>query len=182
MDYRWKVGNGKKTSDEILTYKYVKPRVQWFPNEEDPLTYPFRITRGLRGYAHRARSRAPSGKDFRLSLTRPQHPPGARGLPRVLGSRSTAPPGLTLGSCPANDASQGPGTRRQAPGYRCPGASWRRSLGVPLPTAPPTWSSPGRDTRRQSFPRPPGLGGFRARTSAPGADLLHHQKDSRRSI
>ena len=52
MDYRWKVGNGKKTSDEILTYMYVKPRVQWFLNEEDPLTNPFRITWGLRGYAH----------------------------------------------------------------------------------------------------------------------------------
>jgi hypothetical protein len=22
--------------DEILTYGYVKPRVQWFPNDEDP--------------------------------------------------------------------------------------------------------------------------------------------------
>jgi hypothetical protein len=26
--------------DEILTYSYVKPRVQWFPNEEDPYNTP----------------------------------------------------------------------------------------------------------------------------------------------
>jgi hypothetical protein len=58
-----------KMADEILTYGYVKSRVQWFPNEEDPLTDPFRITRGLRGYAHRARSRAPSDKEIRSSLT-----------------------------------------------------------------------------------------------------------------
>ena len=94
------------------------------------------------------------GRDTRKqSFPRPL---GARGLPRVLGSRSTAPPGLTLGSCPANDASQGPGTRRQALGNRCLGAPKRCSLGVPLPTAPLTGSRPGRDTRRQSFPRPPG--------------------------
>jgi hypothetical protein len=49
--------------DEILTYRYVKPRVQWFPNEVEPPTDPFRIARGLEGYAHRARSRAPSSKE-----------------------------------------------------------------------------------------------------------------------
>jgi hypothetical protein len=26
--------------DEILTYSYAKPWVQWFPNKEDPLTDP----------------------------------------------------------------------------------------------------------------------------------------------
>ena len=56
--------------DEILTYKYVKPRVQWFLNEEGPLTDPFRMAQGLEGYAHRARSRAPSGKEIWPSLTR----------------------------------------------------------------------------------------------------------------
>ena len=59
----------RKQLDEILTYMYVKPQVQWFPNEEDPPIDPFRIARGLRGYAHRARSRAHSGKDTWLSLT-----------------------------------------------------------------------------------------------------------------
>jgi hypothetical protein len=81
------------------------------------------------------------------------------GLPRALGFRSTSPPGPALGSCSANDVSQGPGTRRQVPGYRCPGTSWRCSRGVPLPDAPPTGSHPGRDTRRQSFPRPSGAFG-----------------------
>jgi hypothetical protein len=33
--------------DEILTYRYVKPQVQWFQNEEDPLTDPIRIAQGL---------------------------------------------------------------------------------------------------------------------------------------
>ena len=47
-------------SDEILTYGYVKPQVQWFPNEEDLPTDPSRIVRGLGGYTHRVRSRAPS--------------------------------------------------------------------------------------------------------------------------
>jgi hypothetical protein len=133
------------------------------------------------GYAHQACSCAPSGKEIRPSLTRPQLLLGARGLPEALGSRSTAPPSSTLGSCPANDASQGPGTRRQTPGYRCPGAPRRRPQGVPLPTAPPTGSRPGRDTRRQ-LPR--GLRllrGFWAHASTPGADLLRHQEDSRRS-
>ena len=33
--------------DEMLTYEYVKPQIQWSPTEEDPLTDPFRIARGL---------------------------------------------------------------------------------------------------------------------------------------
>ena len=32
-----------EVGDEILTYMYVKPRVQLFPNKEDPPTDPFRI-------------------------------------------------------------------------------------------------------------------------------------------
>jgi hypothetical protein len=38
---------GSGAPDEILTYRYVKPRVQWFSKEEDPPTDPFRIARGL---------------------------------------------------------------------------------------------------------------------------------------
>jgi hypothetical protein len=34
------------TTDKILMYGYVKPRVQWFPNEEDPPTDLFRIAWG----------------------------------------------------------------------------------------------------------------------------------------
>jgi hypothetical protein len=67
------------------------------------------------------------------------------------------------------------------PGYRCPGALRQRSRGAPLSAAPPTGPRPGRDTRRQSLPAPPGAGSFRAGTSAPGADLPHSQEDSRRS-
>jgi hypothetical protein len=33
--------------DEILTYGYVKPWVQWFPTKEDPPIDPFSIVRGL---------------------------------------------------------------------------------------------------------------------------------------
>jgi len=32
-----------KGGDDILTYGYVKPRVQWFPTEEDPPTDPSKI-------------------------------------------------------------------------------------------------------------------------------------------
>jgi hypothetical protein len=122
--------------DDILTYGYLKPRVQWFLTKEDPPTDPFRITQGLGGYAHRARSLAPSGKKTRPSLSWPRPPPGARWFARAPGTQSTMHPGPTLGSCPANDASQGPSARRQAPGYRCSGAPRRRSLGAALPTAP----------------------------------------------
>jgi hypothetical protein len=41
------VDPASKQPDEILTYRYVKPWVHWFPTEEDPLTDPFRIARGL---------------------------------------------------------------------------------------------------------------------------------------
>ena len=70
--------------DKILTYGYVKPRVQWFLSEEDPPTDPFRITRGLGGYAHRTRSRAPSGKETQPSLTLPRPLLGAQELARAL--------------------------------------------------------------------------------------------------
>jgi hypothetical protein len=33
--------------DKILIYRYIKPQVQWFPNEEEPLTNPFWIAWGL---------------------------------------------------------------------------------------------------------------------------------------
>ena len=62
---------GSGAPDEILTYGYVKPRLQRFMNEEDPLTDPLRNTWGLGGYAHRACLRTPSNKETRLSLTRP---------------------------------------------------------------------------------------------------------------
>jgi hypothetical protein len=53
---------GLGAPNEILTYGYVKPQVQWFSIEEDPLTDPFRVAWGLGGYAHRARLHAPYGK------------------------------------------------------------------------------------------------------------------------
>jgi hypothetical protein len=71
---------GSGAPDKILTYRYVKPWVHWFPNEKDPLTDTFRIARGLRGYAHRARSRTTSGKETWQSLTRPQPLSGLGGF------------------------------------------------------------------------------------------------------
>jgi hypothetical protein len=53
---------GSEALDEILTYGYVKPRDQWFPNKEDPSTDPSRIAQGFRGYTHKVRSCAPSEK------------------------------------------------------------------------------------------------------------------------
>ena len=70
---------GSGAPDEILTYRYVKPWVQWFPNEEDHPIDPFRIVRGLEGYVHRACSRAPSNKETQPIFTWPRPPPrGAR--------------------------------------------------------------------------------------------------------
>jgi hypothetical protein len=149
------------------------------PEQEDFLTDPFRIIRGL----------CPSGTLARTIWQRDPPEPdsttasaGAQGIPRALGSRNTAHPGPTLSSCPANDASQDPGTRRQAPGYRCPGTPWRRSRGVPQPTTPSTGSRLRRDTRRQIFPRPPralGLPGPRVSPrSRPPSPLRRLQKVS----
>jgi hypothetical protein len=115
---------GSGAPEEILTYGYVKPRVQWFLTEEDPLTDTFRIARGLRSYAHQARSCAPSGKETWPSLTWPQPLPRAQRLTRDSGSVSMAHPSSALGSCPANDSSQGLGTRRQALSHQCSGAPW----------------------------------------------------------
>jgi hypothetical protein len=81
--------------DKILAYSHVKPRVQQFLNEEDSLTDSFRIAQGLEGYAHLARSRAPSGKKIPPSLTRPQLPPWAPNL-RHLEARPLAPARLSM--------------------------------------------------------------------------------------
>jgi hypothetical protein len=78
------VTKGSGAPDEILTYGYVKPRVQWFLNEEDPPTDPSKIAQGLRGYTHSVRSRAPSGEETLPSLTTSRPPLGARGLVRAL--------------------------------------------------------------------------------------------------
>ena len=61
----------------------------------------------------------------------------------------TAP---ALGSCLANDASQGLGARRRVLSYRGSGAPRRCPLGMALPATFPTRSRTGCDTRRQSFP------------------------------
>jgi hypothetical protein len=53
--------------NEIITYKYVKSRIQWFPNEKDPLTDPSRIARGLYPsgtLAHTLRRRNPTEPDY----------------------------------------------------------------------------------------------------------------------
>jgi hypothetical protein len=104
-----------------------------------------------------------------------QDRPRARGLypsgtlVRTLWRRSLAEPNSTttsawppspkapdlrpaVGSCPANDASQGPGAKRQAPSYRGSGAPRRCPLGTALPATFSTRTRTGRDTRRQSFP------------------------------
>ena len=68
-------------SDEILIYGYVKPRVQRFPNEEDPRLIPIGSPGG---YTHRVRSRTPSGEETLPSLTTPRPPHWAWGLARAL--------------------------------------------------------------------------------------------------
>jgi hypothetical protein len=52
-------------------------------------------------------------------------------------------------SCPAYDASQGSGARRQAPSYRGSGAPKHYASGVALLATPMIGSRMGRDTRRQ---------------------------------
>jgi hypothetical protein len=91
---------------EIITSRYVKHLVSdGSRSSKDPPVDPFGIARGLGGYAHRTRSRAPSGQRVRPSLIPQRLRPKARGLPRTLGTRSTAPPHPTFGSCPATDVS-----------------------------------------------------------------------------
>jgi hypothetical protein len=60
---------GSGAPNEILTYRYVKPRVQWFSNKGDPPDRPFQDRPGLGGYAHQARSHATSSKEIWSSLT-----------------------------------------------------------------------------------------------------------------
>jgi hypothetical protein len=71
-------------ADEILTYGYVKARVQWLLNKEVPLTDPSKIARGLGGYTHQVCSCAPSREEAWPSLTPPRLPLGARGPARAL--------------------------------------------------------------------------------------------------
>jgi hypothetical protein len=126
-------------------------------------------------------SRAPSDEETWPSLGMGQPPLRAWGLARASGSRSTTHSSSGLGSCLACDASQGPGARRQAPSHRGLGPARHRASGVALLATSATGSRTGRDTRRQASHSLQGLGGSRACTSAPGAYLLHHQEDSRRS-
>jgi hypothetical protein len=116
--------------------------------------------RSPEGYAHRARSHAPSGQGVWPTLTLRRLWPEARGLLRALGTRSTAPLCPAFGSSPATDASQGPGTRRQALRLPMPGGSPVTLPRCTLPAGPPIGSCPGRDTRRQSSPA--AFGGWRA--------------------
>jgi hypothetical protein len=122
------------------------------PKQRRPPDRPLRDRLGAQGLCpsstlvHTLWQRDPAEPDSTIASA------GARGLPRALGSRSTTSPRPALGSCLTNNTSQGPGSRREASGYRCPGPPWHRPLGVPLPTAPPIGSRSGRDTRRQSFP------------------------------
>jgi hypothetical protein len=81
-----------------------------------------------------------------------------------------------LGSFSAFSASQGPSARRHASSHRGLGAPQRCPLGTALPTAPPTGTRKGCDTRRQTPPRLQRLWGSWARMLAPRASLLRHQK------
>jgi hypothetical protein len=112
---------GSGAPNEILTYRYVKPQVQWFPNEEDPPTDPSRIAQGSGAMPIRHARRNLWQRDQVEPNLTATSAWGSKAS-RALGSRSTAQPNPVLGSCPANDASQGPGTRRQALGKRCSGA------------------------------------------------------------
>jgi hypothetical protein len=129
------------------------------------------------GHAH-AR---PLAKETRSSLTRPQLPPRARGLPRALGSRSTASSVPTLYSCPANDASQGPGTRRQALGYHAQGVPGITPKACPCQLLFRQGHVRGMTQEDKASHGLRELGDFWARASTLGADLLRHKEDSRRS-
>jgi hypothetical protein len=100
------------------------------------------------------------GKETCPSLTRPQLLPRARGASPSLGLLIYGTSRPALDSYPANDVSQGPGTRRQALGYRCPGAPRRCSLGMPQPTAPRQGHVQGMTQEDKASHGLQGLGGF----------------------
>jgi hypothetical protein len=134
--------------NEILTYGYVKPRVQWFPNEEDPRPTP--------PGSPRAQGPYPSGTLTRTLRRRNLAEPD---YATTSISSSGAHPSLespdlrqhfdpVLGSCTASNASQGSGARRRAPSYRGLGAPRRCPLGTILPATFPTRSCTTRNTIR----------------------------------
>jgi hypothetical protein len=125
----------------------------------DPPTDPSRITRGLRGYTHRVRSRVPSGQGIRLSPSTPAataRGSGTRSSLRLLIDGGLGP---ILGSLLAFGASQGPGTRRCAPSSKARGAPRRCSTGTALSTTPPTGSRTERTQGDKLLRWLQGLGG-----------------------
>jgi len=139
------------------------------PDRRDPLTNPSMDARGLGSYTHRVRSRAPSDRETRPSLSTPWSLLRARGACRASGSRSTRSPSPILGFCSAYDASQGPGARKHAPSHRGSRAPRHCTLGVSSSAAPPIGSHTGRDTRRQAPPQPPGARGLLGPCACPSS-------------
>jgi hypothetical protein len=138
-----------KHGDEILTYGYVKPRVRWFPNEEDPRPTP---SGSLGSYTPWVCSRAPSREETLSSLTTRRPLLGARGLARDLRLPIHANT-LARPLAPAQPTSPAKAqVQENVTSYRGSGAPRRCPLGTALPATFLTRSRTGRDTRRQSFP------------------------------
>jgi hypothetical protein len=96
--------NGSGAPNKILTYGYVKPRIQWFPNEEDPRPNPLGSPGGS-GTIPLGYARTPSGEETLPSMTTPRPPLG--GLGARLSPEAPDPcqySGPALGSCPTNYA------------------------------------------------------------------------------
>jgi hypothetical protein len=110
------------TTDEILTYGYVKPQDQGFPTD------PSRITQELGGYTYQVHSRAPSSQGIRPSPSKSATSTrglGARPSPRLPIDGGLDP---ILGFLPALRRQPRPGhkkTRPEPPRLTC-------SLALPL--------------------------------------------------
>jgi hypothetical protein len=169
------------TIDEILTYRYVKPWVHWFPNKEDPpRPTPSGSPRGSGAMSNGHARAHPLAKRSSQAWLNCSLRLGLGGLPepwapdlRHLQARPLAPARLMM---PAKARAQE--DKPQATD------AWGL-LGV-TPKACPykllLRQGHVRDVTQEDKASHGlrGLGGFWAHASAPGTNLLRHQEDSRR--
>jgi hypothetical protein len=126
----------------------------------DPLTDPFRIARGLRGYTHWVRSRAPSGLE---GLPEPQAPDRQEFGPD---------PWLPLGLW----RYPGPRLETGTPSHRGSGAPQRSVVGTRCQLLLRQGHARGMTQEDKLLHWLQGFGGFRARTSSPQAGCLPCQE------